>query len=218
VIGESSKPREAPINLVDLCKEIDRWVRQMRQELPLVDVICNVAERMYQAKGEERRILAGELETFLLLDGDYDNALQVLDMMIEDYPDDVGLLSRKASLYFYHLEDPEEALKWIDLTLERAERTGFFRRQTLGVKARILLELGRGDQLSDVLEEIMSLRIVKGIPDIGRERDFADRAPPGLIREDVLARYNEFRPRRAGDTAANEPPRFEFPDDAVWTH
>lgn len=198
--------------------EIDRWVREMRQELPLVDVICNVAERMCRAKGEERRILAGELQTLLMLDGDYDNALQILDMMIEDYPDDAGPLSSKASLYFYHLQDPEEALKWIDLALERAERTGFFRRQAFGTKARILLELGRGDQLSDVLEEIMSLRIVKGIPDIGRERDFVDRAPLGLIREDVLARYNEFRPRRSGDTTANEPPKFEPPDDAVWTH
>jgi hypothetical protein len=203
---------------MDLYKEIDRWVRQMRQELPIVDVICNVAERLYRAKGEERRILAGKLETLFILDGDYDHALQVLDMMIEEYPDDAWPPSSKASLYLYHLEDPEEALKWIELALERAERTRFFQRQAMGVKARILLELGRGDQLSDVLEEIMSLRIVKGIPDIGRERDFVDRAPPGLIREDVLARYNEFRPRRSGDTTANEPPEFEFPDDGVWTH
>jgi tetratricopeptide (TPR) repeat protein len=190
----------------------------MRKELPIVDVICSVAKRMYEAKGEERRILAGELETLLILDGAYDSALEILDMMIEEYPEDARPLSSKASLYFYFLQDPEEALKWIDLALERAERTGFFRRQAFGTKARILLELGRGDQLSDVLEEIMSLRIVKGIPDIGRERDFVDRAPPGLIREDVLARYNAFRPRRAGDTTANEPPKFEFPDDAVWNH
>jgi hypothetical protein len=66
-----------------------------------------------------------------------------------------------------------------------------------------------------VLEEIMALRIVKGIPDVGRERDFVDRAPPGLIAEDVVARYNEFRPRRAGDSDANEPPEWECPDDAV---
>src|SRR5580704_13292740 len=134
-------------------------------------------------------------------------------MMIDEYPDDVRSLTSKASLYLYHLDDPEEALRCIDLALERACRTGFFRRQALGYKARILLELGRGQQLSDVLEEIMSLRIMKPIPDIGRERDFVDRAPPGLIREDVLARYNRFRPKRLGDTTANEPPEFQFPDD-----
>jgi tetratricopeptide (TPR) repeat protein len=185
----------------------------MGRELPPVDVICAVAERMCKAKGEERHILAGQLGSLLLIDGHYQEALQVWEMMIEDYPDDVRAPTSKASLYLYHLDDPEEALRCIDLALERACRTGFFRRQALGYKARILLELGRGQQLSDVLEEIMSRPIAKPIPDIGRERDFVDRAPPGLIREDVLARYNLFRPKRPGDTTANEPPKFEFPDD-----
>jgi hypothetical protein len=60
----------------------------------------------------------------------------------------------------------------------------------------------------------MSLQIMKDIADIGRERDFVDRAPPGLIRKDVLDRYNVFRPKRAGDSTADEPPEFEHPDDA----
>jgi hypothetical protein len=85
----------------------------------------------------------------------------------------------------------------------------------LGHKARILLKLGRGDELSDVLEKIMSLQMKKGVVDVGRERDFVDRAPPGMIRRDVLDRYNEFRPKRAGDTSADEPPKFEPPDDAM---
>ncbi|WP_035965676.1 hypothetical protein [Bradyrhizobium sp. YR681] len=76
----------------------------------------------------------------------------------------------------------------------------------MGDKARILLKLRRGDELSDVLEQIMSLELVKEIPDVGRERDFVDRAPPGLIRKNVLDRYNEFLPRRPGDSLADEPP------------
>jgi tetratricopeptide (TPR) repeat protein len=185
----------------------------MQKDLPVEDVICSVAERMHAAKGEERHILAGELRNLLIINGDYDEALQVLNMMIKDYPDDASALTSKASLYLYHLDDLEEALRCIDLALDRAGRTGVFLRRALGYKARILLELGRGQQLSDVLEDIMSLRIKKPISDIGRERDFVDRAPPGLIREDVLARYNQFRPKRPGDTTANEPPKFEFPDD-----
>jgi hypothetical protein len=104
-------------------------------------------------------------------------------------------------------------LRCIDLAQQRACRTGFFRREALGVKARILLQLGRGEALSQVLEEIMSLQIAKDVPDVGRERDFVDRAPPGLISDDVVARYNEFRPKRAGDTRSNEPPEYEPPDD-----
>ncbi len=135
--------------------------------------------------------------------------------MLDQYPDDVRHAISKASLYLYSLDQPEEALKWIDFGLERAHRTRFFRREALGDKARILLKLGRGEELSDVLEEIMSLQIVKGVPDIGRERDFVDRAPPGLIRKNVLDRYNEFRPKRADDTSADEPPKWEPPNDAM---
>jgi tetratricopeptide (TPR) repeat protein len=144
-----------------------------------------------------------------------EEALQVLDEILRRYPDDVRSAISKANTFLNSLDEPEEALKWIDLALERAYRTKFFRREVLGDKARILLKLGRGDELSDVLEKIMSLQIIKGIPDVGRERDFVDRAPSGLIRKDVLDRYNEFRPKRAGDTTADEPPKFEPPEDAM---
>jgi len=128
--------------------------------------------------------------------------------MIELYPDDVRCPISKVTLYLYFLDDPEEALRCIDLALHRAYRTGFFRREALGVKARILLQLGRGEQLSRVLEEIMSLQMMKDIPDIGRERDFVDRAPPGLISGDIVTRYDEFCPKRAGDSRPNEPPEY----------
>jgi hypothetical protein len=133
--------------------------------------------------------------------------------MSERYPDDVRFPIGRATLCLYYLKDAKEALHYIDLALQRAYRTGFFRREALGDKARILLELGRGEALSEVLEEIMSLQMHKDVPDIGRERDFVDRAPPGMISPDVLARYNEFRPKRAGDSPSDEPPEFEPPDD-----
>ena len=156
-------------------------------------------------------MLAAQLASLWWEAGQYSEALQILEEMLDRYPDDVRPAIRRASLYLYCLDDPEEALRCIDIALERAFRTGFFRRESLGVKARILLQLGRGEELSNVLEEIMALQMIKDIPDVGHERDFVDRAPPGLIREDVLARYNQFRPKRPGDT--DEPPEYEPPDD-----
>ncbi len=38
----------------------------------------------------------------------------------------------------------------------------------------------------------MSPQMMKGIPEVGRERDLVVRAPPGLIREDVLIRCLNF--------------------------
>ena len=165
-------------------------------------------------RGEDHRFLGGELAWLLREAGRDTEALQALDEMLKRYPDDVRPAITKAGMYIY-LDRPKDALKCIDIALERAHRTRFFRREALGNKARILLELGRGEELSDVLEEIMSLQIVKGIPDIGRERDFVDRAPPGFIRKSVLDRYNEFRPKRPDDMSGNEPPKFEPPDDAA---
>lgn len=194
---------------------IYQWVDELRKELPLSLAIKNVAARVRRTETKDRYPLALSLKNLLIEADRYDEALQVLNEMMERYPDDVLCLNSKATLYLYHLEDPEAALVWIDVALRRAYRTGFFRRQVLGFKARILLELERGDALSQVLEEIMSLQIKKGVPDVGRERDFIDRAPPGLISGDVLARYNAFRPKRTGDTDADEPPKWSYPDDGV---
>jgi tetratricopeptide (TPR) repeat protein len=197
---------------VDRFEGIWRWVEQLRAELPLGDAISIVAARVETAGIEDHYSLAWNLDDLLREAGRYQEALELLDRIIELYPANVRPLISKASLNLYWLDDAEEALRCIDRALERAYRTESFRRESLGVKARILLQLGRGEQLTPVLEEIMSLNIVKGDLDIGRERDFVDRAPPGLIPQDVVDRYNQFRPKRAGDTGFDEPPECEPPE------
>jgi tetratricopeptide (TPR) repeat protein len=213
--GATTADKETTIRSADSFMKFEKWVRQLKRELPLGRVIDIVSVRMRTGDSEDHHDLAWNLECLLSEAGRYREALQVLDEMIERYPDDVRSPISKATLYLYFLDDPEEALKLIDVALQKAHRTRFFRREVLGVKARILLRLGRGEQLSQVLEEIMLLQMVSGVPDIGRERDFVDRAPPGLISEDIVARYNQFCPKRAEDTLANEPPEFEPPDDVA---
>lgn len=177
----------------------------------LVDVI---SARLRKAENRDHYHLAMLLVNFLRGPERDREALQLLDEVTGRYPDDVRAPLDRAVRLLYFLEDFEGALKSVDVALKRARRTGFYRRDVLNNKARILLKLGRGEDLSRVLEEIMSLKIVKGIPDIGRERDFVDRAPPGMIPADIMARYNEFRPRRPTDTDADEPPLWDSPDDA----
>jgi hypothetical protein len=206
-----SSDKKVAVDPIDLLRR--QWIVQFRDGRPIVDIIDDISVRVRTADGEDRRSLESELVHFLLMAERDREALQLLDEISERDPDDVRPQISKATQYLYFLDDLEEALRCIDLGLQRAYRTGFFRREALGVKARILLKLRRGEDLSQVLEEIMALRIDKDIPDIGRERDFVDRAPPGLISEDVLARYNQFRPKRASDTDADEPPEWEHPDD-----
>jgi hypothetical protein len=168
---------------------------QLREELPLSDVIDRVLTRLRTADRDDQYGLTFFLSHLLTEAGRDQEALSHIEEIIESFPDDVRFPINRASHSFYVLDDAEEALRCIDFALQRAHRTGLFRREALGVKARILLELGRGEPLSRVLDEIMSLQMIAGVADIGRERDFVDRAPPGLIEEDVLRRYNEFRPK-----------------------
>lgn len=199
----------------DFIVELNDWIWQLRRKHSLHRVIDIVAERVKQADGDHHRALAYELTGLLREAGRIAEAIEVLDLELNRAPDDVRSAISKANLYLTALDQPEQALEWIEVALDRARRTGFFRREALGDKARILLKLLRGDELSDVLEEIMSVQIAPGIPDIGRERDFVDRAPPGLIRKNVLERYNEFRPRRPEDSSADEPPKYEPANDRM---
>jgi tetratricopeptide (TPR) repeat protein len=184
----------------------------MERGVPPNDIIDDISTALRTAGAEDRAKLAHHRETFLVIAKREQEALQFLDQMIEEDPEDVRLQMRKANINLYFTKDMEEALRCIDAALELAYRTLFFRREALGVKARVLLQLGRGEALSSVLEEIMSMKMIKDVVDIGRERDFVDRAPPGLILDDVLARYNQFRPKRLDDTKSNEPPKFEPPE------
>jgi len=194
-------------------KAFDDWIAEVRCGTSLDTVIRVVADRMASADDGDYRYLANELAWLLREAGRDEEALQILNDILQRYPNDVRPAISKANIYLNALDLPEEALRSIDVALMRAYRTKFFRREALGDKARILLKLSRGDELSDVLEEIMSLQIMPGVPDIGRERDFVDRAPPGLIRKNVLERYNEFRPMRPEDSLADEPPKYEPAND-----
>jgi hypothetical protein len=193
-------------------KEIYDWAERLRKEQSLDHAIDAVQTRMRDSSSEERRHLASSLVSFLTLAQRDSEAVEVIDEMIERDTDDVSFPIRKASHFLYFMDDPDRALNFIDLALQRAFRTGLFRREALGVKARILLKLGRGDDLTRVLEQIMAMNMIKGVPDVGRERDFVDRAPPGMIPADVLARYNLFRPKRSEDSEADEPPEWEPPE------
>jgi tetratricopeptide (TPR) repeat protein len=183
--------------------ELYRWASNLRRKLPLDRVIEILDARRRGANDDDLYTLSLELRHFLSEAGREHEADRIIDEMIARLPDDVRFPLSKASLYLYWMDDPKGALAAVNVALARAQRTGFFRREALGDKARILLKLGLGDQLTQTLEEIMSLERRPGIPDIMRERDFVDGAPSGMISDDVLARYNAFCPKR--DDEGKEP-------------
>lgn len=63
----------------------------------------------------------------------------------------------------------------------------------------------------NVLEEIIAVKVTRDTLDMGRERDFVDAAPPGMIPAGLLARYDAFCPKRDGDTP-HEMATFDQPE------
>jgi hypothetical protein len=62
----------------------------------------------------------------------------------------------------------------VDKAIERARASGNFRRNALGVKARIAEKLRRYDLIAAVLREIMTIKFAESRVDVGLERDFVD--------------------------------------------
>ena len=202
-------------------RAVDHWfgelrLSQLRNEISAEGAIKRVRAELQDAESLDRLTLALNLNMLLTEAGRYAEALRLIDDMIARVPDNVKFPIAKASLYFYRLNDPGKALQAIDFALERAFRTKFFRREALGEKARMLLRLGRGKELGQVLEQIMSLEIPRGIPDVVRQRDFVDDAPPGLISDDIVARYDEFCPKPVDDLTSGEPPKWSPLDEELW--
>lgn len=105
------------------------------------------------------------------------------------FPDDVRLPIERAGRLHFFTEDQDEALKAAELAAERAKRTNRRVSEALCLKARILVRLKRGEELAQTLEDMIALEPLQGVPDFGFERDFLDRAPPGLIPQDLVDRY-----------------------------
>lgn len=206
-----SEERDEESKARDRALQLSEWAHLMWKVLPLETAIDQVRARFQGGTDEDRATLFFHLQVHLSKARRYDELLRLVDEMIARNPDDVVFLLSKARVYSFYLDAPEEALKWIDVALARAYRTGAWVRDALGDKARLLVDLRRGEELGQVLEQIMSHKVQRDLPDIGRERDFVDRAPPGLIAADILARYDSFCPKRGGDTP-HEPPEFDEPE------
>jgi len=124
--------------------------------------------------------------------GDFATTEKIERRLADRNPDDPLPLNAMASNKCSLQDQPEEAMVLINRALEVAQRTGEFRRYTLGNKARVALALERYDIVEAVLREIMQLKIDPEVPDIGRERDFFDRLPLGSIDPGVARQYDEY--------------------------
>src|SRR6185437_11017046 len=96
-----------------------------------------------------------------------------------------------------------------------AMKAGVFRREALGMKARIALELSDYAMVQGVLRDIMALAFTRGNLDIGAERDFFDAWPPASIDPDVAKVYHDYCSARGQRRSASEQQIQQFILDAA---
>jgi hypothetical protein len=112
--------------------------------------------------------------------------------LFHDEPEDPVPLVKLAEQKFYFEKLEDVAMRIIGQAIEVAYRSGNFRRNALGVKARIALGMKDYKTVEHVLQEIMGLDFKDGNVDTGFMRDFFDRLPLGSIDPDVARRYDEY--------------------------
>jgi hypothetical protein len=178
---------------LDPLEPIHRWYKQWRREARDIDIIPALEERIAREADPARlQMLRFYLASEHTERGNYAAAEAVHLADIASRPDESMPLISLAGQKLYYEENPQAALPIIDRAIELAMRTGMFRRHALATKARIALALNDHAAVQDVLRRIMALTFTRGNADIGTERDFFDRLPPGSIDPDVARAYEEY--------------------------
>jgi hypothetical protein len=192
-IAQGRQEAADAIRGLDPVEQIQRWYDAWRREARDVDIVPALEERIRNAPDAAslhhlRFLLASEHKER----GNYAAAEAVCLADITANPDEPMPLISLAGQKLYHEEKPEAALPVIDRAVEVAMRTGIFRRHALATKARIALALNDHAAVEQVLRRIMALTFTRGNIDIGVERDFFDRLPPGSIDPQVARAYEEY--------------------------
>jgi len=192
-IAQGNEAAAEAIRRQDPCWEIDSWYDAWPQSNPESDIVPVIEERI---RRETHPMKLSTLRFCLAqehrLRGNYELSEAVYLKMFEEDPDDPMPLIILAEHKLLGEDHPDEAVRIIDRAIEAALRSGTYRRHALGVKARIALRLVNYRVLESVLRQIMELNFTRGNVDVGCERDFLDRLPPGSIDPVVAREYDEY--------------------------
>jgi hypothetical protein len=140
-----------------------------------------------------KSLLAGEYAS----QGKFTDAEAIYFDLHRDAPTDALPLIALAGQKLYLEDQPEAALRIVDMALDAAFRSCNFRRYALGVKARAALTLKSFSIVEDVLRQLLQLTFEPGNLDCAIERDFFDRLPSGAVNQELARRFDEYsRPKQ----------------------
>jgi tetratricopeptide (TPR) repeat protein len=180
------------IHLQDPTNEVYRWYEDVERTSAGRELIHALEERIdsepdVAKRRELKLILAQEYKQ----EEDYAACEAIYLQLFEAKPEDPVPLIKLAEQKLYFERQPEAAMRIIDQAVEVAYGSGNFRRNALGVKARIALAMEDFKIVEGVLIRIMQLGFEFGNTDVGFMRDFLDRLPPGSIDPELARQFDE---------------------------
>jgi hypothetical protein len=176
----------------DPINEVYRWYEDVERTSVGIEAIHVLKERIdSEPEGAKRRELKFILAQKYKQEDDYATCEAIYIELFETKPDDPIPLIKLAEQKLYFERQPEAAMRIINRAIEVAYGSGNFRRNALGVKARIALAMEDFEIVEDVLTRIMQLGFEYGNIDSGFRRDFFDRLPAGSIDPEVARQYDE---------------------------
>jgi hypothetical protein len=177
----------------DSIGDIYSWHDEWRETDAEPDIVSALKERIgHEAHPDRLKTFRSLLAQEYRERGDFEAAESVLLASLEADPESPRPLISLANQKLDSQEQPEAAMRVIDRAVEIAMASGLFRREALGVKARIALEQNAYPVVEDVLRQIMALTFTRGHLDIGAERDFFDRLPAGSIDPSMARAYDAY--------------------------
>jgi tetratricopeptide (TPR) repeat protein len=180
------------ILLKDPINEVYLWYEDVERTSVGIEAIHVLQERIdSEPDAAKRRELKFILAQEHYQEEDYAACEAIFLQLFETKPDDPMPLIKLAEQKLYFEKQPEAAMCIIDRAIEAAYGSGNFRRNALGVKARIALAMEDFEIVEGVLIRIMQLGFEYGNTDVGFRRDFFDRLPPGSIDPEVARQYDE---------------------------
>ena len=172
--------------------EVYQWCEDLERTSVGLELIHALEERIdSELDGAKRRELKFILAQEYKHEDDYAASEAIYLQLFETKPDDPIPLIKLAEQKLYFERQPEAAMSIIDRAIEVAYSSGNFRRNALGVKARIALWMEDFEIVQRVLTQIMQLGFEYGNIDVGFRRDFFDRLPPGSINSEVAHQFDE---------------------------
>jgi tetratricopeptide (TPR) repeat protein len=179
--------------MADTVSSLHRWYEQLQRTCADQEIVDKILKRIEAEKDRETaRSLAFILASEFRREERYREADTILWDLSEQNPAEPYPLIELAEQKLYDEQKLDEALEIVEKAVVRARASGNFRRNALGVKARIAEKLRRYDLIANVLREIMTIKISESRVDVGVERDFVDRLPSGVIDAELLQQYNKF--------------------------